>query len=175
MLVNVQRALTAGADVNWSEHYKGYPQFALAMAAAQGDLKVVEALLDHKANVNSLNGKAEAGKPHPKLTPLMFAVIPDFNEKAADYEYPATSVVTKPDMPAIARLLFQRGADLNAQDAWGRTALMMACRTGHEELGNLLATAITQYQQSKEAKQQIGQVKTEEKKEERKADAAAQA
>lgn len=51
--------------------------------------------------------------------------------------------MTKPshkieDYTSIVRLLLEKGADINVQDKWGRTALMMAAREGRLELVRLL-------------------------------------
>src|SRR5947209_5518941 len=38
----------------------------------------------------------------------------------------------------IARMLLERGADINARDEWGRTALMIGADEGYSELVSLL-------------------------------------
>ena len=44
----------------------------------------------------------------------------------------------EPDYTQIVRLLLERGTDINAQDEWGRSALMIAADAGYLETVKLL-------------------------------------
>ena len=83
-------------DMNLHDQFFGPPSF---FAVAKGRVDVLERLLSLGSNVNFAN--------HDGLTPLMFA----------SYARPP-SVIS-----AVISVLLKYGADVNARDRWGRSAL----------------------------------------------------
>ncbi len=86
-----------------------YDEQALPLAAWRGHLEAVKWLLAHGASVN---------RPGQRWNALHYAAFADRRE--------------------IARLLIERGADINARAPNGSTALMMTAREGREELARQL-------------------------------------
>src|SRR5437762_1422703 len=100
--------LRAGARIDAKETWNA--QTALMWAAAAGHGSVVQALVDHKADIRA---RSNAG-----TTPLLFAV-------------------RRGDMSAV-RALVAAGADVNAKRPDGATALLVAVINGHEDLVDFL-------------------------------------
>jgi len=125
----VEQLLARGANVN-ARAARG--QTALMWAAAQKHPGVVKALLTHKADVHARSDnwkQMEAVSPHGvpeynreipygKNTPLMFAA------RSGDLE--------------SATLLVAAGANVNDQDAWGISAVMLAAHSGFDDLVQFL-------------------------------------
>lgn len=108
----VQALLAAGYDVNQANEYGST---VLMTAAATGQAEVVRALLNFGAKVN-------AQQKDSKLTPLLFAV---WNVDNTD----------------VVRALIESGADLEAKDRSGDTALIIAARKGRVSSLNALIAA----------------------------------
>jgi ankyrin repeat protein len=109
-LTMVRALLDAGAPVHWDvpEGNEGYTCDALETAATWGIPEIVRLILDHHPD---LNFRGPEGN-----TDLMYA---------------AQNAQAKPERPGqdfeqTARLLIAAGADVNAKDASGETALMKA-------------------------------------------------
>jgi ankyrin repeat protein len=98
---------------------------ALGLAIEERDYDVAKALIDAGANVNVPVGDQ-------RLTPLMIAVA----EKAPPE---GTIFVPSSTRPIdIAKILIQRGADVNATDKTGMTALMVAASHNDASMVGLL-------------------------------------
>jgi uncharacterized protein len=104
----VTMLLNAGAKIDAKETWNG--QTALMWAAAAGNGPVVQALIDHGANVRA---RSNAG-----TTPLLFAV-------------------RKGDAAAV-RALLAAGADVDDKRPDGATPLLVAVINGHADLVDLL-------------------------------------
>lgn len=111
---DIERLLVQGANVSDADN-RGAS--ALAFAVSAGNIETVAALIDHGANVNAAVTEGfvsgwdvfSAGS-----TPLILACWRNF--------------------PAAAELLIGHGADVNAADAHGLTALHYAAKRGNAEL-----------------------------------------
>jgi len=121
----VRLLLLHGAGVNATEHVQG--QTALMWAAAEDNAAAVEVLVEAGADMNArsavldypqfkwvVSGMVSTSLPHGGWTPLMYAA----REDAAD----------------AARALAEAGADLNATDPEGATALVIAIINAHFDL-----------------------------------------
>ncbi len=133
----VKLLLDRGANPNQADPY-GYTPL---MAAALGhDTKSVSLLLAHGADVNQKD-------PHDETALLNDAV----SEMEADYgkrhhfydprdigHWRMTWPAGRPVPTATAALLLAHGADVNASDQWGNTALSLARASGKTALVKLL-------------------------------------
>lgn len=114
-LKQIQQLIAGGVDVN---AIASCDRTALSLAIQGGHIPVIQALLDAGANPN-LPDETDDGLPG--TSPLMQAASTFF-------------ATNRPDM---VRLLIQRGANVNQQDAEGKTALMHAL--GYSDLGVITA------------------------------------
>lgn len=125
----VRLLISHGADVHAKEGWLG--QTALMMAAAENHSDVLEALLDSGADVNArsmrmtlpnlewgVTGMSTTVFPRGYWTPLMFAAQQGALE--------------------AARVLADRGADLNAVDPDGTTAMVFAIINAHYDVAAAL-------------------------------------
>lgn len=101
MAVNLLRLVfESGVDLNRADKDGTTP---VLIAVQSGSLEAVDFLLNHRCNPNAANGKGE--------TPLIFSVNADH------------------DAFAKSKLLITRGANLDAKNQKGFTALMIAAQT----------------------------------------------
>jgi ankyrin repeat protein len=124
--------LAHGAAVNAQDHHGDTP---LHIAARHGNDALVVGLLRHGAAVNATNALGE--------TPLHVALLELYEE--ADGAVPRKVDDEKADSAAllvVARTLVSAGADLNATDLEGRTALLIVAATGDESSAELVALLV---------------------------------
>jgi ankyrin repeat protein len=118
----VRLLIEANSDVNATTYQQ---ETALMWAAAEGHADVVNALLDakadpnRKARVTTIEERKHADHPTGGFTALMFAV--------------------RNGHEAVARVLAQRGADLNVTNGDGVTALIVAIVNDRLDLAGTLA------------------------------------
>src|SRR5208337_1704122 len=104
---------------------------ALMLAADKGNVESVNILLDKGAYMNS--------RDNADRTVLIRAL--DVPEKQLDRAHRADKAKAGPELRgrlAVARLLIEKGADINRKDNAGRTALSIAVYYGRAELAKML-------------------------------------
>src|SRR5262249_47693617 len=139
VVADVERLLKSGVSAN-AFSADGTP--ALMAATLFGDARMVDLLLEHRADPNQAGA---AG-----TTALMWAV-PDIAKVRllltrgvnvnAQSETGRTALLVAASYPGtieLLRLLLDRGADLRAQDRGGATALSLAVRSGDSEVVRFL-------------------------------------
>lgn len=107
--------LDAGVDANSPAQFVTLELPALAMAATHGNLAQVRELLARGADPNRKGSRG--------LTPLMAAAVMEFQD------------------PAVIEALLSKGADVDARDELGRTALDWALLQGDTEVVRKLRAA----------------------------------
>lgn len=110
----------------------------LAKAVADNNVDLVKKLIAEGADVNEKSALYERST---KRTPLMFAVYPAFDERAGhSYAYYADAGFSQgePGSEKIINLLLDSGADINAEDSGGLTALMHAIVSAQKPIVQLL-------------------------------------
>jgi ankyrin repeat protein len=141
-IMAVTAFLDGGININARSDADG--RTALISAAARGDLQIVRLLLDRGADVNVKDNKeytalhhavearyddvSEVLLNHPKLDP---------NARGLNGVTTLMSYVWRERKDAVQRLL-DRGADVNAQDYDGDSALHGAAQNGNIEIIDLL-------------------------------------
>lgn len=155
----VQILLDNGACVNSMTRCGGLT--ALSIAAKHASVKTVELLLNRGAKINhSFQCATEEHSPMKNLTPLHFAcenpdekvfdclinrgalVNPDIRVNRSYVKY--TTVLhyaAKHSKTKFIEKLLQLGANLHAQDEWGRTALHYAAQHGPYKAAKVLLEA----------------------------------
>ncbi len=131
----VKLLINAGADVNFRGSYRqDQPRHrhcddtALMTAAFFGKADIVKLLIENGADVNIYDRVS-------KDTALMCACDNGYycvRGKRVEYEHKKT---------ASARLILKAGADINARDVDGYTALMHACRNGQIDIVKFLISS----------------------------------
>ena len=111
--------LGKGADAGQKNH-RG--ETALLLAADSGDMGILQDLLDRNPDVNVKSNDGNSA----------------LNEVAAGTSWPDGQIIDHPD--AVLALL-AKGADVNARDKRGRTALMKAARSGSAQVVRALLRA----------------------------------
>src|SRR5208283_2336822 len=104
---------------------------ALMLAADKGNIGSVNILLDSGAYINARDNADRT---------VLIRVL-DFQEKQLDRAHRADQARAGPELRgrlAVARLLIEKGADLERKDSLGRTALAVAVSSGHAELSKML-------------------------------------
>jgi ankyrin repeat protein len=121
----VEQLLTQGAHVNARA---ARDQTALMWAVAQRQSEVVRVLLAHKADVHARSAawsQVMAVPPHGR---------PEYNRSIPHGGDTALMFASRVGDLASAKLLVAAGADVNDQDAWGVSALVLAAHSGYREL-----------------------------------------
>lgn len=126
----VKVLLDCGANVNICDSNGDFP---INKAVSNGQLKLIEPLYNAGANIDQ--------KDSHGMTPLIYVS----NVKASSYvakEIASTKKkVISEDFIQIAEKLIDMGADINAQDNLGKTALMYACNRGNSRVVKKLLEA----------------------------------
>ena len=129
----VKALLAQGSDVNAKDNND---VTALMHAVQKGNIKIVEILLAKGADVNAKDNDGgtalmvAAGKVRPEVV----------QEHKAKSRYLVIEVLGKA-YPEIIKVLLAKGADFNAKDNNGRTAMTHALLGGHDNIVGLLKKA----------------------------------
>jgi cytohesin len=110
---SIKAAIESDPNVVHRRHKRGYPP--LQIAVEQGEMSVVRMLLDSGCRVDSRNAHGRGGT--------------------------ALHVTAFLERPAMARLLIERGADVDAADNYANTPLHHAARTGAWKVAATLINA----------------------------------
>jgi ankyrin repeat protein len=121
--------LDAGADINAIENHGFTP---LHYAALAGHYRCVSILLERGANMNAQD---ESGN-----TAIIFLANFTKAEDRSVKEKIASSIIGS-DRIQAAKILLEKGADLNIRNKAGKTALMIAEEKGNAEMAELLKKA----------------------------------
>jgi ankyrin repeat protein len=125
----VEQLLAKGANVNARA---ARSQTALMWAVAQKHPDVVKVLLAHGADVHARSdvwSQVMAVPPHGH---------PDYNRTIPHGGYTALMFAARVGDFASAQLVVAAGANLNDQDAWGVSAIVLAAHSGYGELVQFL-------------------------------------
>lgn len=138
-LTEVERLLAAGAKPNDPDHNKP----ALHFAAANGNRRMVELLLEHEAAVDA---KDQAGRGalhmaalggHENCADALLDARADVN-LPDDAGYTALHLAVDSGFLSVAHFLLKRGADIDARNHEGETALHMAVKHENYDMLKLL-------------------------------------
>lgn len=130
-----------GADI---EAMNGHDQRPLTHAASRGHLEIVRMLLDAGADIEARNGKGQSAliaatvAGRGELVDLLLARGARVDAKDAASGLPLLHHACLTGHPEIVAKILAAGADVNAVDGDGRTALHLAARYGHRQVADLL-------------------------------------
>ena len=121
-------------------------QTPLFSAASQGDLEMVQVLLDYKADVNSRNEcgatplYSASWKAHPQTLHVVRVLLENGANPNVGCDDGTTPlhIASKYGSVEVVRLLLKYGADVEPEDKEGRTPFKIASEKGHHEVTKLL-------------------------------------
>ncbi|EFX06671.1 ankyrin repeat-containing protein [Grosmannia clavigera kw1407] len=145
------------AGVYWPLHYKSQEASlvysnretaarlcqSLRVAAEKGHEEVVRILLDHGADIHTMNGRhaqiMAARGGHVGVLRLLLESGADVNARDPSGKT-ASHIASLRGYEKVLRLLINNGADLFAEDHGGRTSLYLASSRGHKEIARMLVS-----------------------------------
>ena len=129
----VEALLASGADARAVDAGHGTP---MTYAAADGHAAVMQALEAHGLKPNAGDFALAAAGCHPDAVKV--ALASGINVNGADGQIVPLLSAAGTGCVAVAQLLLERGADVNARDHDGWTPLIKAAQAGHTEMVQLL-------------------------------------
>lgn len=133
--------LAAGLDPNFLGDRVGS---GLMIAAWEGNLPLMELFAAHGADVNAVNALGETALMHAAWKGRLSAVRwllahgARVEGRGGSMKWTALHYAVFADHADIARLLLEKGANINAQSPNGSSVLMMAVYEGHEDMARWL-------------------------------------
>jgi ankyrin repeat protein len=137
-LLTAGSLLSKGADPNMHLPQDRTP---LSLAAASGDIEILDLLLKHKANINDLNSVALISairQGQKEATEFLLKNGADVNVKDEGSATPLMRAVVHGDRRMVT-MLIAHGADVDAKDIDGMTPLGFAHERAMKELAELLS------------------------------------
>ena len=139
----IMTLITNGADVTAVD---GEGNTALHHTARRDDLAVAAMLIDAEAPLGALNAEGQTPlavacqAANWPLAELMLARRPPLQPAGGEPALVAAADIADDDPRGVA-LLLKHKAQINARDALGRTALIVAAQEGHARIAKALLTA----------------------------------
>ena len=137
--------LTAGADLDIADVHG---DTCLCKAVFQECSKeVLQAMVDHGANINATNGKHETAlsvaclKGNEDAIDVILAAGADPNMADADGDSCLSKAVFQECSKEVLQAIVDHGANVNATNSKYETALLVACSKGNEDAIDVLSTA----------------------------------
>lgn len=131
--------LSAGLDPDFEGDRIGS---GMMIGAWEGNIAMMELFLRHGADVNHRNSRGEQALMHAawkgQLAAVQWLLEHGARINREGPQWSALHYAVFAGHEAVARLLMDRGADIQARSTNGSTVLMMAAREGHETLAQLL-------------------------------------
>lgn len=130
-----------GADVNVMTDGCDSP---LALATFTGDEALVKTLISHGASLQRPTCAKESllhtaiAEGHREVAEILINTGINVNERNISQRTPLHFLAFYMDEPKLAELMIQHGADINAKDKDGYTALEVAEQAGHKEVAEVL-------------------------------------
>lgn len=145
----ISQLLMRGADVNAPTTSCGDPRSPLTIAAANGDESMIDLLLRHGAEVDTLPARNEGRTPlqaaaergHQGIVELLLDRGADINAPCAECSgLTAVQAAAKSGARGVVQILLDKGADIHAPPAakYGSTTLQAASGAGHTQIVKLL-------------------------------------
>jgi hypothetical protein len=138
-LHSAKQWLNAGLDPDFEGDRIGS---GMMIGAWEGNIAMMELFLRHGADVNHRNGQGEQALMHAawkgQTAAAQWLLDHGARVNREGTQWSALHYAVFAGHEAVARLLMEQGADIEARAPNGSTVLMMAAREGHETLARLL-------------------------------------
>ncbi len=138
----LRQLIANGIDVDTRDNAIGMS--ALMIASSAGQYDAVKLLLNHRADINAVDGLGNTAffyasrMGHIRVVKLLIEKGMDVNIKQTIFGMSALTLTAVSNDTEIAKLLIEHGADVNASDNNGVSALIQAVVSGGYEMAKLL-------------------------------------
>ncbi|PVD36268.1 hypothetical protein C0Q70_03246 [Pomacea canaliculata] len=140
----VNSLLSHGAEVNATDPRDSFTP--LHFATLSGQAQIIKSLIDNKAELNRVDSKGfsslcyACNRGQKEVVDILLSHGANVNIKTKVGDMTPLLLACQMDFPDIVRRLLQEGANLEAEDAEGRTALHAASNGSSVDLVKLLVT-----------------------------------